>query len=119
MSEEKAPSNAGQQLLKPKQTDAEHEWNNEGGQLPITPKGLGSVVSEPREFNRQPEARSEKFKVTLSRLELISLNQGLTLWLAELRTKTDLMGESGSSEIEAIETAERLQERIDTLLGAR
>jgi hypothetical protein len=58
-----------------------------------------------------------KFKVTLSQLELITLNQGLSLWLAELRTKTDLMGEAGPSETEAIETAERLQERIDTLLG--
>jgi hypothetical protein len=101
-----------------KQTDAEHEWNNEGGQQP--------TVGGPSALSRQPanEARpnlkgpgGSKFKVTLSRLELMSLNQGLTLWLAELRTKTDLMGEADPSETEAIETAERLQERIGTLLG--
>jgi hypothetical protein len=112
MSETREQDNASQQPPKPKQTDAEHEWNNEGGQQPTTERPLA--------LSRQPanKARPKKFKVTLSRLELISLNQGLILWLAELRTKIDLMGEAGPSETEAIETAERLQERIDTLLGA-
>jgi hypothetical protein len=64
MSAQKARDTIRQDRPKSRQTEAEHEWNNEGGQQPLTGGPLAP--------SRQPESevRLEAFTLTLNRVEV-------------------------------------------------